>query len=746
MQLPSQTNPLPSLSAFHIVRSPSFTRSAMALPAVAPSPRMYVELMADPSGDPCAIGSAVVGDPVPGYQAIFARWRVSANPPTASRVHADLLTNFDLPVGGVGYFVDDGKSATGILKVTHGYRAFAGIPTRALNRGKTFGYVGDVVGGSDLDTFELDPAQLGKTVAVPVALTPELHLELLTAAPGEEAVGPLVAPAQACASVVTRMGMYIPYGLMEYVLDKDLTARQAFEVLWPMILSKGWRDHAKPLVNFLMVASTLHTVGAAPRTWNAALGLGMVGAADVLSEHRERVLYQQLPALRPGRSATSGPPASGHPGDPNMAALIAEVSRLNDHNRIEREDRQDVRDRAALPKTVHDKFQDYITDKLLSLTDCYHEDDLPRVYHELAARQKGVSKRLVLQQAYDIASGALKLNRLPASPSHVLCLDQWDFVGVSMDSLGTGLLPFSIVPPDAPSRSARKALLEEADRARQYDMSGEAVAGAISAADAKRLYNTTGYIATEWAEADIQLELYGVLLGTVLGTTHVVTVSHIRAFRYYERIRTRLQTAVNRKVGSALGPALLVLHFQLQYRSWFEERFTYGQHDNAAPDVVTGLTLFITANRLDWLPGHEDIPALVALGGAAPPRPQPPLPGGRVGAPGAGGAVPPRVLSPPAAAANAPQAERVQNAHRDPRYTGNTPLAANIKRKNVRLVIRDTEAPPPTVERGGRSMSSCLSWHLKGMCAADCHRVADHVVNSEEEKEALWMWTQVAYA
>lgn len=92
------------------------------------------------------------------------------------------------------------------------------------------------------------------------------------------------------------------------------------------------------------------------------------------------------------------------------------------------------------------------------------DDDLPRVYHELAARKKGMSKRLILQQAYDITKNELNLNQLWASPSHIIDMESWDWFGTSVEALGTGMLPFSTIPPDSPSKEAQKAMADELDR------------------------------------------------------------------------------------------------------------------------------------------------------------------------------------------------------------------------------------------------------------------------------------------
>jgi len=119
---------------------------------VATGPQTYMRLFSDPSLNPCG------SDPGPGYVEILARWRSTNNAPTIDELHRDILTDFDSPIGAVGFFVKDPSSATGVLKVTHDFCVYAGKPGEASpHRGWTFGCVGDVVGGTDVNTFKLDP-------------------------------------------------------------------------------------------------------------------------------------------------------------------------------------------------------------------------------------------------------------------------------------------------------------------------------------------------------------------------------------------------------------------------------------------------------------------------------------------------------------------------------------------------------------------------------------------------------------
>ena len=200
----------------------------------------YKVLMGDPAFDPCCAGAALgpdrAPDPTQMYAAVFANWCATGDaPPALHRVYQDLLADFAVPIGAVGMFIDDGKSPTGILKVTHGFRSHIGSPTSAANRHKVFGYVGDVIPDSDaINTFEFDQAQLDITDETFCHRTPELLAEYLLANPAALVVGPfthavaLGAPPAVVSRRTTRGAMFIPFALVPFVLGRDLTARQAF--------------------------------------------------------------------------------------------------------------------------------------------------------------------------------------------------------------------------------------------------------------------------------------------------------------------------------------------------------------------------------------------------------------------------------------------------------------------------------------------------------------------------------------
>jgi hypothetical protein len=93
----------------------------------------------------------------------------------------------------------------------------------------------------------------------------------------------------------------------------------------------------------------------------------------------------------------------------------------------------------------------------------------------LAGRPKGISERILLQREVELAARAQGVQPFKVTPSQILALKTFDFAGDGYTEVGTGLLPFSVTPPDATSASAHRMLPEDRARSRAetFDMSGE---------------------------------------------------------------------------------------------------------------------------------------------------------------------------------------------------------------------------------------------------------------------------------
>jgi hypothetical protein len=123
--------------------------------------------------------------------------------------------------------------------------------------------------------------------------------------------------------------------------------------------------------------------------------------------------------------------------------------------------------------------------------------------------------------------------------------------------------PLSIVPPDATSNSATRALSLNHYQTETYDLSGEPTTGALSTADTQRLQNQKGYLPVSWMEARTQIRCTLAILGALYGPDHPIPVGWRRMLRQYDRVEARLKHEMDTEVGPLLAPSLFVFHLQL---------------------------------------------------------------------------------------------------------------------------------------------------------------------------------------
>jgi hypothetical protein len=152
------------------------------------------------------------------------------------------------------------------------------------------------------------------------------------------------------------------------------------------------------------------------------------------------------------------------------------------------------------------------------------------------------------------------------SPSQVVALKTFDFAGLSMSEVGTGVMPLSIIPPEATSLAASHALANNHAQAEIYDLSGESTA--LTTADTQRLHNQKGYLPANWMEARTQLRCTLALLGALCGDDHAVPDAWRSMLRKYERVDARIIHEMDAEVGARMGPPLF-FHLQLILRDWF---------------------------------------------------------------------------------------------------------------------------------------------------------------------------------
>jgi hypothetical protein len=437
-------------------------------------------------------------------------------------------------------------------------------------------------------------------------------------------------------------------------------------------------DACRPLVEFLQVASTQPSAGnSRPVTLQDRLGLADHPVlAAVLRQRRTAVLYRVLPALVPS--------SHGRLPDTFAETLADGLTNIAVEMHADRRARETRVSESARSKTFRGRYGERIADGILLLTASADDDILPPFYQELGGKQKGESERVILQREVDQSADTFDVLPFKVTPSRVISLKTFDFAGLSMSEVGTGVMPLSIIPPEATSLATSRALTNNHAQAETYDLSGESTT--LSTADTQRLWNQKGYLPANWMDARTQLRCTLALCGY----DHVVPAAWRSMLRQYERVEARIIHEMDTEVVERLGPPLFVFHLQLILRDWFVDQMRTDQVAIIpAPDFGYYLKLFDRQNNLSWLPSVTNIPALFALRATPVRTPNAPR---RLAAPAA---VP--TAAPAANAGNgdraAPTPERpnlgarVRNPGRDTRFTGNTAFANNVRARRVEEAI-----------------------------------------------------------
>jgi hypothetical protein len=178
----------------------------------------------------------------------------------------------------------------------------------------------------------------------------------------------------------------------------------------------------------------------------------------------------------------------------------------------------------------------------------------------------------LLQREVDHSAEFFDVLPSKLSTSQVISLKNFDFAGLSMSEVGTGVLPLSIIPPELTSLADARVLATNHAQAETYDSSGKPSLGALPTSDTQRLRNQKGYLPFSWMEAHCQIQCTLGLLGALCGDGHVVPIAWHIMLLQYERVEARLQHDIDTEVCAHLGPLLFVFHLQLILSDWFVDQ------------------------------------------------------------------------------------------------------------------------------------------------------------------------------
>jgi hypothetical protein len=160
------------------------------------------------------------------------------------------------------------------------------------------------------------------------------------------------------------------------------------------------------------------------------------------------------------------------------------------------------------------------------------------------------------------------------TPSQVIALKTFDFAGLSMSEVCTGVMPLGIIPPEATSLDASRSLANNHLQAETYDLSGKSTT--ISTGYTQSLRNQKGYLPANWMEARTQLRCTLALLGALCGDEHSVPATWRSMLRQYERVEARIIHEIDTEVSRCL----LTIACNLA-------RPCYGSFGTSSPAILT---------------------------------------------------------------------------------------------------------------------------------------------------------------
>jgi hypothetical protein len=390
----------------------------------------YRELYSEPANNPFGMEESVKDA---GYEAVYEVWRDTAGALEVDVLLQNILADCSRPIGGIGVFVSDGSSSTGVLEVMHGVSIYPGVPGQARDQMKIFASVGDVE-GVDIATVAFDPKKLSVTPDVLVPGSIDRTLQLLAKEPAKQMQ--FEATMANTRTTKSRTMAYTPFEMMELVMDARLAARQAYELIVPALVDRGMEVMCTPLVEFLILAVVQPTDAiTSPYPLQQQVGMAAYTPGPaVVSHRREHILYRDLTGLLPSALAAASNPA--------LLDVAHGVRDMVAESRADRDDRAFSREAARRPRTVRERLGDGIVDRLLIVCRLDNDESLPATYHEWAVRPHGVSERYVLQQAVNAASATLGVPSFEVTPTQVMSFKNFRFVGGSVPRHWYGAAPF----------------------------------------------------------------------------------------------------------------------------------------------------------------------------------------------------------------------------------------------------------------------------------------------------------------
>jgi hypothetical protein len=320
--------------------------------------------------------------------------------------------------------------------------------------------------------------------------------------------------------------------------------RQMWETLYPAMADAEDLEHCDALIKWMRVVTSSVLQNNLPGPTAATVELNVPLADELLIAHRLRLQRLVLPGLyRPQESL-----------ERVITQMAVAVTQNTNETRVAREELPSERFTVTLS----------ILQGYLQIED---ERELPQLWQSWANCTKKQEFNVLAEVLQAYARGPDKFTTCAPIATAKLVQDLLNFVFVSesTDDIKSGIQPFIIADASAEHRQANLEL------ARTYGMlnAGEhtLLLSDITALQAKEVQS----IPISYFELERNLGMFGNLVGTVLGNTHIITTRYHEFWTLLSQgYRQELQQIIDNK--RYVKPAHILRSIQLVCYNWFTQR------------------------------------------------------------------------------------------------------------------------------------------------------------------------------
>jgi hypothetical protein len=374
---------------------------------------------------------------------------------------------------------------------------------------------------------------------------------------------------------------------------------------------------------------------------------------------------------------------------------------------------------ANRPKTITEHLGVTNTSRLLKICDETVETNLPK-YWSMLAEAGGKRDRVILAQAVQDCAAALNHEDLAPVVTSDLAkkVSTLQIVGNNINDLGDGVTPFLMMVQDYSSPSSERAYFEALQTANDYDMitSGSSAA---DLAEIKALRKATNLqMPTNYMTTRLMLQGYTIFLAAFLGTAHPL-VRNLGRFVVEFQAKEPFYVNQLQLYDASYGPSRLLRYVHLHVRFYLDSvwKSPTSAHGIQAQNFSDALVKMMTGD-MSWLPS---LPVQYTTSPKAP-----------KGKP---------INDTPDDNESKKKMVQIRNSKMNPKFED---FRAGINATKFNDVIKKV-GPPPAVQRNGKTVPMCASYHLRGNCFDNCGRKEDHAEHTTAKDDKLYEWCKKAF-